>query len=211
MISTAAFCSVASTVQHSKHAETGPFEVEMDSTLDLYFPDEETLLNQTDILENCQELSNLVIIQSLVEQLKLKKPTTFTHFKHFADGQASRVYIFPNEYHAECMIPHRDENRQLRTAKALIQSVKWFTNHVLQQGLRVKVSILTSDYTVHKLAKDENLLSLSLIDFLKQHDSNMLDYVGFSDAKSKTLEKLVFAEHLADNIMVAGLKKGTYI
>ena len=153
-IFTVAFYSVPSTVLPPIISETGPFEIDMDATLDLYFPDEETLLNQTDILENCQELGNLVIIQSLVEQLKLKKPAAFTHFKHFLDGHSSRVYVFPNEYHAQCIIPQRNENRQLRTAKALIQSVKWFANHVAQEALRVRVNILTSDYAMHKLAKE---------------------------------------------------------
>ena len=54
-------------------------------------------------------------------------------------------------------------------------------------------------------------MSISLIDFLKQHDSNMLDYVGFGETKSKTLEKQVFAEHIDERILLAGLKKGTYI
>lgn len=156
-------------------------------------------------------MGNLVIIQSLVEQLKLQKPTVFTHFKHFLDGNAARVYVFPNEYHAQCMIPHKNENRQLRTAKALVQAVKWFSIHIAQEGLRARASILTSNYETHKLAKGEGLTTISLIDFLKQHDSNMLDYVGFGETKSKTLEKPVFAEHIAENILVAGLKKGTYI
>jgi len=52
------------------------------------------------------------------------------------------------------MIPYKNENRQLRTAKALVQSIKWFTNHIAQEALRAKVSILTSDYAMHKLAKE---------------------------------------------------------
>jgi hypothetical protein len=136
------------------HVGTGPFDIEMGQTLELFFVDEETLLNQTDILENCQQLSNLVVIQSLVEQLKLKKPAAFTHFKHFIEGQSTKVYVFPNEYHSQCMIPYKDENRQLRNVKALIQSAKWYMGHIAQYTLRATVTILTSDYTVHKMASE---------------------------------------------------------
>lgn len=68
-------CGIEQCPEHSKWgvtAECGPFEVEMDREATIYFVDEETLLNQTDILENCEEIANLVVIQSLVEQLKLK-------------------------------------------------------------------------------------------------------------------------------------------
>jgi len=39
----------------------------------------------------------------------------------------------------------------------------------------------------------------------------MLDYVGFGQTKSRTLEKQVFAEHIDESTLLAGLKKGTYI
>lgn len=45
----------------------------------IYFIDTYTLINNTDILYNCDQLENLIILQSSIEKLKTYNPTTKVH------------------------------------------------------------------------------------------------------------------------------------
>lgn len=110
------------------------------------------------------------------------------------------------------MVPFRDESRQVRTMKALLETAKWYAGHIAQYAVRARVVLLTSDYQVHKAALEAKLSSVPLLDFLKQNDSNLLDYLGFaSDTPSKTLSSPVFAEHMDREVLLAGIKQGLYL
>lgn len=77
--------------------------------------DTETLLEQTDIVYNCEQMRNIVFLQSDVERLKKKSLSKFNVFKSFleaeavgeadepqdkeGDEKARHFWIFADNYH----------------------------------------------------------------------------------------------------------------
>lgn len=57
---------------HEHGARNAVFHHDPSSEDTIYFLDTQTLLEQTDILYNCNEMRNVVILQSSIEQLRKK-------------------------------------------------------------------------------------------------------------------------------------------
>lgn len=75
----------------------------------------------------------------------------------------------------------------------MVQAAKWYIIHTEQNNLKAKITILTSDYGIHKMAVAEHIPCQPLIDFLKENNSNMLDYVGFGECKAETFKHIHYA------------------
>lgn len=63
-------CGISHCTDHSQHMQI--FGLEDVTARTIYFIDYESLASHIDIIENSSKISNLVVIQSIAEELKLK-------------------------------------------------------------------------------------------------------------------------------------------
>ena len=96
------------------------------------------------------------------------------------------IYVFPNKYHAECCVTGVASEEE-KCAEALVKTARWFQQHIEDRRLDLTLQVLTSTYQGQKQLSDQNIKATSLMEFIKQHDSNLLDFLGFSEISTEKL------------------------
>lgn len=101
------------------------------------------------------------------------------------ESKKRNFYVFADAYHKIIQLEARNSNSQLDPEKSLINSIRWYNEHIQEIGLtNLKVVLLTMNKKYAELNRTSWEV-YNLIDFLKNKNSNLLDFIGFAEMETE--------------------------
>jgi exosome complex exonuclease DIS3/RRP44 len=85
-----------------------------------------------DLIQNCPVLRNVVVFQTIFEELNSKKPSAFTILKNLIEVETYRkFYIFPNEFFESTHIDlEGTETIEQRNERAILKAALYYKDHL---------------------------------------------------------------------------------
>lgn len=186
-------------------------------------PDTNALLNGMDLFEHTGAFYDVVILQTVLEELKNQSLPLYNRLLSLIKTDEKRFYLFFNEFRLETHVRRgQDESINDRNDRAVRTVAKWYSEHLraaaAKKGKKEKslpaIVVITDDKENLRKAKDEGVTALSLPDYVAGLDDSdrLLDMINESrearEAKGARGE-LFYPEYYTMSKIMTSLRAGT--
>ncbi|KAI9674694.1 MAG: exosome catalytic subunit dis3 [Caeruleum heppii] len=185
-------------------------------------PDTNALLNGLDLFEQTTAFYDVVILQTVLEELRNRSLPLYNRLLGLSKSEDKRFYIFFNDFRLETYIVREQrETINDRNDRAVRRAVQWYEEHLREAvkgsegSKKVPAIVMLSDDKENlRKAKADGLDACSLEKYVSGLDDadRLLDMVNAAregrDAKSAQGEML-YPEHYSMSKMMTGIKAGT--
>src|SRR5271154_1134810 len=177
-------------------------------------PDTNVLLNGMDLFELSSAFYDVIILQTVLEELRNRSLPLFNRLMAITKSEQKRFYLFFNEFRVETYV-RREEGETIndRNDRAVRRAAIWYSQHLPKKKCP-PIVILTDDQENRKRAKVEGATALSLEEYVSglEDAERLLDMI--SDAREgqdarTTRDASVYPEYYTMSRMATGLKAGT--
>ena len=183
-------------------------------------PDTNALLNGMDLFEQTSVFYDVIILQTVLEELKNRSLPLYNRLIGLTKSEEKRFYVFFNEFRLETHIKReKGESINDRNDRAVRYAAKWYADHLAKAAKWKKmkcpaVVILSDDKENLKKAKASELTASSLSDYVSQLDDadRLLDMVTAAEPEKDTgasKGRFVYPEYLSLPRLRTGIKAGT--
>lgn len=185
-------------------------------------PDTNALLNAMDLLEQSSAFYDVIILQTVLEELRNRSLPLYNRLLGLTKSEEKRFYVFFNEFRLEThVLREPGETINDRNDRAVRRAVDWYGEHLLQAVQTSKsrrvcpaVVMLSDDKENLRKAKADKLAASSLTAYISQLDDadRLLDMINISDTKQITRDgkaELFYPEYYSLSKMNTGIKAGT--
>jgi exosome complex exonuclease DIS3/RRP44 len=177
-------------------------------------PDTNALLNGMDLFEQTSAFYDVIILQTVLEELKNRSLPLYNRLIALTKSEEKRFYLFFNEFRAETYV-RREEGESIndRNDKAVRRAARWYAEHLPKKKCPAIV-VLTDDQDNRRKAQEEGVIALSLTDYV----SGLEDADRLVDMISETRQtqesrapqgELLYPEYYTVSKMMTGLKAET--
>ncbi|KAH2847795.1 hypothetical protein KXW08_002920 [Aspergillus fumigatus] len=185
-------------------------------------PDTNALLNGMDLFEHTGAFYDVIILQTVLEELKNQSLPLYNRLLSLIKTDEKRFYLFFNEFRLETHV-RRGQNESIndRNDRAVRAVAKWYSEHLrstLKRGKKEKsvpaIVVITDDKENLRKAKEEGVTALSLSDYVSglEDADRLLDMISEArearDAKGARGE-LFYPEYYSMSKIMTGLRAGT--
>jgi exosome complex exonuclease DIS3/RRP44 len=185
-------------------------------------PDTNALLNGMDLFEHTGAFYDVIILQTVLEELKNQSLPLYNRLLSLIKTDEKRFYLFFNEFRLETHV-RRGQNESIndRNDRAVRAVAKWYSEHLrstLKKGKKEKsvpaIVVITDDKENLRKAKEEDVTALSLSDYVSglEDADRLLDMISEArearDAKGARGE-LFYPEYYSMSKIMTGLRAGT--
>ena len=183
----------------------------------IYVPDTNVVLSQIDLLEHyCPALSNLVICQTVLEETRKNRLSTYNRVLALLRDDKRTFVAFPNQHHRETVVKKAKAESDNDYNDRLVRKVaRWFAENT---GAVAKVVLLTNDRECLRKAKVEDKISAStvhsLVKELSKDFPDIVDIVAATENEQEVNQrggrniKAKFPMHLPPPEIQRQLKQG---
>ncbi|EEP80962.1 mitotic control protein dis3 [Uncinocarpus reesii 1704] len=185
-------------------------------------PDTNALLNGMDLFEQTSAFYDVIILQTVLEELRNQSPPLYNRLISLIRSEEKRYYLFFNEFRLETHVRREpDESINDRNDRAVRTAAKWYSEHLSEVLKKSKQSytvpaivVITDDKDNILKAKKEGVSALSLSDYVSglEDADRLLDMVTASrsahDAKAQR-GQLIYPEYYSISKFMTGLRAGT--
>ncbi|KAF8865487.1 RNB-domain-containing protein [Acephala macrosclerotiorum] len=186
-------------------------------------PDTNALLNALDLFEQTSAFYDVIILQTVLEELKNRSLPLYNRLIGLTKSEEKRFYVFFNDFRLETYVV-RDQGESIndRNDRAVRRAVKWYDEHLLQAvkgagGKKNKVPavvMLTDDKENLQKAKRDGIEARSLTDYVSGLDNaeRLLDMISTIEEKREIKDKTrqnIYPEHYSVSKMQTGVKNGS--
>ncbi|KAM3071412.1 exosome catalytic subunit dis3 [Clarireedia jacksonii] len=187
-------------------------------------PDTNALLNALDLFEHASAFYDVVILQTVLEELRNRSLPLYNRLIGLTKSEDKRFYVFFNDFRLETyVVREAGETINDRNDRAVRKAVKWYGEHITQAvkaaGGRSKkipaVVMLSDDRENLRKAKEDGIQACSLREYVSglENADQLLDMIsaaqeGRESRDSKTSENL-YQEYFSVSKMMTGVKNGT--
>src|SRR5437763_7856975 len=120
-------------------------------------PDTNVLLNGMDLFEQTSAFYDVIILQTVLEELKNRSVPLYNRLIALARRQEKRFCLFFNEFRAETYIRRQEgETINDRNDKAVRRAARWYMEH-LPKKKRPVIVVLTDDEDNRRKAQAEGI------------------------------------------------------
>ncbi|KAI0882805.1 RNB-domain-containing protein [Annulohypoxylon maeteangense] len=177
-------------------------------------PDTNALLNAMDLFEQSSAFYDVIILQTVLEELRNRSLPLYNRLIGLTKSQDKRFYVFFNEFRLETYIT-REEGETIndRNDRAVRQAVKWYNDHL--KGKRAPVTVMLTDDRLNiQKAKSENIPVMTLRDYVSglEDADRLLDMIPESKergiSRDKNASDFLYPEHYTLSKMMTGVKGG---
>lgn len=179
-------------------------------------PDTNVLLSGMDLFEEAGHFHDVIILQTVLEELKNRSLPLYNRLMALTRSEEKRFYLFFNEFRSETAVRRAEgETINDRNDRAVRQSAAWYTSHLAKATKKpLTIVILTNDQDNRKKAKKENIVALSLRDYVEGLDDSdrLLDMVsqGTESQEARAAHgELFYPEYYSMSKLMTGIKAGT--
>ncbi|KAG5921729.1 hypothetical protein E4U42_005723 [Claviceps africana] len=178
-------------------------------------PDTNALLNAMDLFEQSSAFYDVIILQTVLEELKNRSLPLYNRLIGLTKSEDKRFYVFFNDFRLETYI-HREPNETVndRNDRAVRQAVKWYGEHLGRaKAAKVPAIVMLSDDQENlRKAREQNLNAVSLRTYVKslEDGDKLLDLVAESQSQGgfKKPSQMLYPEYYSLSKMMTGIKAG---
>ncbi|KIV78499.1 hypothetical protein PV11_10209 [Exophiala sideris] len=179
-------------------------------------PDTNVLLSGMDLFEETAHFHDVIILQTVLEELKNRSLPLYNRLMSLTRSEEKRFYLFFNEFRSETAV-RREEGETIndRNDRAVRRAAAWYTTHLAKVTKKPPaIVVLTNDQENRKKSKKENLVALSLREYVGGLDDadRLLDMVSQGAEGQEAREacgELFYPEYYSMSRMMTGIKAGT--
>ncbi|KAL2828912.1 hypothetical protein BDW59DRAFT_39372 [Aspergillus cavernicola] len=184
-------------------------------------PDTNALLNGMDLFEHTGAFYDVIILQTVLEELKNQSLPLYNRLLALIKTDEKRFYLFFNEFRLETHVRRgQDESINDRNDRAVRTVAKWYMDHlcaVTKKGKKEKaipaIVVITDDKENLRKAKEENVTALSLENYVSglEESDKLLDMINESREAREAKEargELFYPEYYSMSKMMTGLRAG---
>ena len=184
---------------------------DLNSRFNLYhfiIPDTSAILNQLDVLEDENFGDNLIILQSVLDEVRKKNLQIYLRLKQLISTKKCYVFtnIFNKHTYVQRKIGESNEEYQDRLARV---AVNWYNKH-LNDAI---ACILITDYlSIKNLAINENIFACLMKDYVEEmlNNKNLIDKLSMKNENSPTAkeDQFLYPDHFNLTKMHEGVISG---
>lgn len=187
-------------------------------------PDTNALLNALDLFEQTSAFYDVVILQTVLEELRNRSLPLYNRLIGLTKSEDKRFYVFFNDFRLETYVV-RDAGETIndRNDRAVRRAVKWYSEHLAQAvkatGKKSKhtpaVVMLTDDKENLRKAKEEAVTAIALKDYVKglEDADRLLDMLSAAkenrESRDAKIAENTYGEYYTLSKMMTGVKNGT--
>ncbi|OJD11399.1 hypothetical protein AJ78_07821 [Emergomyces pasteurianus Ep9510] len=185
-------------------------------------PDTNALLNGMDLFEQTGSFYDVIILQTVLEELKNQSFALYNRLISLIRSEEKRYYLFFNEFRLETHVRRgREESINDRNDRAVRTAANWYQTHLGQAVKRSQkgqtapaIVMITDDKDNLRKAEREGVTALSLADYVSglEDSDRLLDMINEAksahDAKP-TRGELFYPEYYSMSKVMTGLRTGT--
>ena len=169
----------------------------------IVIPAATALIQQIDVIADVDFGQNIVIMQSVLADVKAHNFPLFARLKDMIKENDRKIYVFCNEFHCETYRNRMAGETAAQYSDRLFKiAINWYKLHLDD----IEIVPITSEV-------DEELESVKMIDYVSNmpKNVNLIDKVVVDEkALDLTREKFYYDEHLPLSTLLGGIKKGIY-
>ncbi|KAJ5190790.1 Exosome complex exonuclease dis3 [Penicillium cinerascens] len=185
-------------------------------------PDTNALLNGMDLFEHTGAFFDVVILQTVLEELRNQSLPLYNRLLSLIKTDEKRFYLFFNEFRLETHVRRGpEESINDRNDRAVRTVASWYGEHLREsaakKGKKEKsvpaIVVITDDKENLRKSKEENVTALSLSDYVAglEDSEKLLDMISEArearDAKGARGE-LFYPEYYSMSKLMTGLRAG---
>ncbi|EGX90599.1 mitotic control protein dis3 [Cordyceps militaris CM01] len=181
-------------------------------------PDTNALLNAMDLFEQSSAFYDVVILQTVLEELRNRSLPLYNRLISLTKSEDKRFYVFFNDFRVETYV-QREPNESVndRNDRAVRQAVKWYGEHLATQAGKATapaVLMLTDDRDNIRKAKKEGIEAATLRDYIGSlaDGENLLDLIPESQSQGREDinkgSQPLYPEYFTISRMMTGVKAG---
>ncbi|XP_060534111.1 exosome complex exonuclease RRP44 [Cylas formicarius] len=167
--------------------------------------DTNIILHQIDILEE-SVLGNVIILHTVFKEVKHRNMPIYKRLNSIIENPDRHFYIFINDHHKDTYLPEEDgELVNDYNDRCIRKACRWYIKHLPS----LRFVLLTDDVNNRRIAKQENIPSYSITEYVKNIENNSMLQDKLS--KSETHHsggKEVFPPHLSTVELLEGVREG---
>ncbi|PTB69887.1 RNB-domain-containing protein [Trichoderma citrinoviride] len=181
-------------------------------------PDTNALLNAMDLFEQSSSFYDVIILQTVLEELKNRSLPLYNRLVGLTKSEDKRFYVFFNEFRLETYVNREaGETVNDRNDRAVRQAVKWYGEHLAQtKAARVPAVVMLSDDRENlRKAREQGLHASSLRDYVGELEDGdrLLDMIAESQLQAqgglnKPTSQPLYPEYYTSSRMMTGVKAG---
>ncbi|KAK2773951.1 exosome catalytic subunit dis3 [Emmonsiellopsis sp. PD_33] len=185
-------------------------------------PDTNALLNGMDLFEQTGSFYDVIILQTVLEELKNQSLPLYNRLISLIRSEEKRYYLFFNEFRLETHVRRgAEESINDRNDRAVRTAAKWYSEHLRQVVKRSKkeqaapaIVMITDDKDNLRKAEQEGVTAMPLSTYVSglEDSDRLLDMIN--EAKSAHDSKpgrgeMFYPEYYSMSKMMTGLRAGT--
>jgi exosome complex exonuclease DIS3/RRP44 len=187
-------------------------------------PDTNALLNALDIFEQTSAFYDVIILQTVLEELRNRSLPLYNRLIGLTKSEEKRFYVFFNDFRLETYVV-RDAGETIndRNDRAVRKAVKWYGDHLAQavkssKGLTKAppaVVMLTDDKENLRKSKEDGISALALKAYVEGLDDadRLLDMISAAqenrESRDAKAAQNIYGEYYSLSKMITGVKNGT--
>ncbi|KAL4759089.1 exosome catalytic subunit DIS3 [Aspergillus foveolatus] len=183
-------------------------------------PDTNALLNGMDLFEHTGAFYDVIILQTVLEELKNQSLPLYNRLLALIKTDEKRFYLFFNEFRLETHVRReQDESINDRNDRAVRTVAKWYMDHLraVTKSKKEKsipaIVVITDDKENLRKAKEENVTALSLENYVSglEDADRLLDMINESREAREAKEargELYYPEYYSMSKIMTGLRAG---
>jgi exosome complex exonuclease DIS3/RRP44 len=179
-------------------------------------PDTNALLNAMDLFEQSSSFYDVIILQTVLEELKNRSFPLYNRLVGLTKSEDKRFYVFFNEFRQETYVNRETgESVNDRNDRAVRQAVKWYGEHLaLTKAAKIPAVVMLSDDRDNlRKAREQGLHASSLRDYVSELEDGerLLDMIAESQAQGgfkQASQQPIYPEYYTASRMMTGVKAG---
>ncbi|UKZ62296.1 uncharacterized protein TrAtP1_003546 [Trichoderma atroviride] len=181
-------------------------------------PDTNALLNAMDLFEQSSSFYDVVILQTVLEELKNRSFPLYNRLVGLTKSEDKRFYVFFNEFRQETYVNREaGESVNDRNDRAVRQAVKWYGEHLaLTKAAKIPAVVMLSDDRDNlRKAREQGLHASSLRDYVRELEDGerLLDMIAESQSQAQggfkqASQQPIYPEYYTASRMMTGVKAG---
>lgn len=181
-------------------------------------PDTNALLNAMDLFEQSSSFYDVIILQTVLEELKNRSFPLYNRLVGLTKSEDKRFYVFFNEFRQETYVNREaGESVNDRNDRAVRQAVKWYGEHLaLTKAAKIPAVVMLSDDRDNlRKAREQGLHASSLRDYVGELEDGerLLDMIAESQSQAQggfkqASQQPIYPEYYTASRMMTGVKAG---
>ena len=185
-------------------------------------PDTNALLNGMDLFELSSVFCDVVILQTVLEELRNRSLPLYNRVIALTKSEEKRYYVFFNDFRRETYVARESgESINDRNDRAVRRAVSWYRDHLEQvvkfnKGAKHAPSVimLSDDRINLQKAKPERITACSLSEYVSglEDADRLLDMINASrveQTSKTTAAEQIYPDYFSMSKIMTGIRAGT--